>query len=118
MKMSKSKPDSFIELPESAESVCKKIRKAFSGGQASVEDQRRMGGNPDADIPFQLLRFNFEEDDQKLERIRQDYISGKMLSGELKEYCCEKATQFMNDFSQKLEKSKKLVDQLHFLKPE
>ena len=56
---------------------------AFSGGQTSVEEHRRLGGNCDVDISYQYLTF-FLEDDAKLEQIRQDYTSGKMLTGELK----------------------------------
>ncbi|KAH7700666.1 tryptophanyl-tRNA synthetase, partial [Aphelenchoides avenae] len=43
---------------------------AFSGGQASREEHRRLGGNCDVDIPFQYLRY-FLDDDEKLENIRQ-----------------------------------------------
>jgi len=39
-----------------------------------------------------------------------------MLSSEIKEIACEKMAKFMNDFSKKLEKSKKQVDKLKFIK--
>lgn len=57
---------------------------AFSGGQTSVEEHRRLGGNCDVDISFKYLTF-FLEDDARLEQIRKDYTSGAMLTGELKQ---------------------------------
>lgn len=43
---------------------------AFSGGQASVEEHRKLGGNCDVDVSYQYLKF-FLEDDSRLEKIRQ-----------------------------------------------
>ena len=36
------------------------------------------------DVPYQWLTF-FEHDDDKLKRIHEEYTSGRMLSGEIKE---------------------------------
>ncbi|MBT4605045.1 tryptophan--tRNA ligase [archaeon] len=79
-----------IYMTDSAKDVKKKINKyAFSGGQATVEEHRRLGGNPDVDVSYQWLSF-FEEDDSKLAAIYADYKSGKLLSGELKAILIEK----------------------------
>ena len=58
-------------------------KNAFSGGQTTVEEHRRLGGNCEVDIAYQYLTF-FMEDDERLETIRKDYTSGAMLTGELK----------------------------------
>ena len=39
-----------------------------------------------------------------------------MTSGELKQIACDKMTEFMNDFTKKLEKYKKIVKKLRFVK--
>lgn len=49
----------------------------------TLEEHRERGGNTDIDVSFQLLKF-FLEDDAELEKIRVDYTSGAMLSGEIK----------------------------------
>ena len=87
---------------------------AFSGGQATVEEHRKKGGNPDVDISYQLLRFGLEENDKKLEKIYDDYKSGKLLSGELKEILIEKLTRFLEQHQEKREKAKNLVDKFLF----
>ena len=54
-------------------------------------------------MSFQILRF-YEEDDVKLAKIAQDYRSGKLLSGELKQIVIEKLSSFVEDIQKKREK--------------
>ncbi|KAH9509331.1 hypothetical protein Btru_046787 [Bulinus truncatus] len=83
-KMSASDPNSCILLTDTPNQIKNKINKyAFSGGQATVEEHRLKGGNCDVDVSYQYLKF-FLEDDEKLEKIRQDYTSGELLTGYLK----------------------------------
>jgi len=83
-KMSASEENSAIFLTDTAAQIKKKINKyAFSGGRATVEEHRELGGNCDVDIAYQYLTF-FLHDDEKLAQIKEDYSTGKMLTGELK----------------------------------
>ncbi|XP_071833539.1 tryptophan--tRNA ligase, cytoplasmic-like [Apostichopus japonicus] len=83
-KMSASDPTSSIFLTDTQKQIKTKINKyAFSGGGTSVEEHREKGGNCESDVSYQYLTF-FLEDDEKLEQIRQDYSSGKLLTGEIK----------------------------------
>src|SRR3989338_8251974 len=85
-KMSSSDTSSFIALTDSPEEAEKKIKKyAFSGGKDTLEEHRKLGGNPDIDVSFQYLKAIFESDDKKLEKIYKDYKSGKLLTSELKQ---------------------------------
>ncbi|PLW80511.1 tryptophan--tRNA ligase [Candidatus Woesearchaeota archaeon] len=96
---------------DDAKTVKKKINKyAFSGGQVTVEDHRKLGGNPDIDVSYQWLTF-FEEDDAKLKQIYDDYKSGKLLSGELKAILIEKLNGFLSEHQKKREEAKKKIDQ-------
>ena len=109
-KMSSSDPTSYIALTDSVEEATRKIKKyAFSGGQPTLEAHRKKGGNPDIDVAFQMLRYGLEENDQKLEQIYQDYKSGKMLSGELKNILIDKITSFLQKHHQKRKKATKIV---------
>ncbi|OGJ17064.1 tryptophan--tRNA ligase [Candidatus Pacearchaeota archaeon RBG_13_33_26] len=110
-KMSSSDANSFIALTDSPKEVETKIKKyAFSGGQNTVEEHRRKGGNPDIDVSFQYLRFFFEPDDKKLQKIQDDYKSGKMLTSELKEILIEKINSFLKEHQKKRELAKKQID--------
>jgi tryptophanyl-tRNA synthetase len=109
-KMSASEEQTAIFTTDSPEIVRTKINKyAFSGGQATVEEQRKKGGNPDVDVSYQWLTY-FEEDDAKLKKIREDYKSGKLLTGELKAILIEKINGFLKEHQKKREKAKDLID--------
>jgi tryptophanyl-tRNA synthetase len=113
-KMSSSKPESYVALTDDAKTVRDKVMKhAFSGGRSTIEEHRKLGGNPDIDVSYQWLTF-FEEDDKKLKNIYDDYKSGKLLTGELKQILVEKLTKFLEEHNKKREKARKEVDK--FLK--
>jgi tryptophanyl-tRNA synthetase len=96
---------------DTPEKVKTKINKyAFSGGQATIEEHRKLGGNPDVDICFQYLRMLLEEDDKKLKQIYDDYKSGKMLTGELKQYTIDKINDFLKQHQKKREEAKKNIN--------
>ena len=114
-KMSTSDPDSTIWTTDTPEQVKKKIMKhAFSGGQSTIEEHRKKGGNPDVDVAYQWLYFFFEPDDKKIKQIHDDYKSGKMLSGELKTYLVEKINAFLKEHQKKRELAKKQIDKFVF----
>ncbi|XP_063804717.1 tryptophan--tRNA ligase, cytoplasmic [Pseudophryne corroboree] len=88
-KMSASDPNSSIFLTDTAKQIKTKINKhAFSGGKDTVEEHRKYGGNCEVDVCCMYLTF-FLEDDEKLEKIKQDYASGALLTGELKKTLIE-----------------------------
>jgi len=109
-KMSSSTNDSIFTT-DSEEEVKKKINKyAFSGGRDTLEEHKKLGGNPDIDVCFQYLRMLLEDDDKKLEKIYKDYKSGKLLSGELKKITIDKINSFLKEHQKKREEARKLVD--------
>mgnify|MGYP001568520097 FL=1 len=110
-KMSSSDLTSYIALSDSPEDAAHKIKKyAFSGGQATLEEHRKKGGNPDVDVSFQMLRYGLEPDDKKLQKISDEYKSGKLLTGELKAITIEKITSFLNGHQKKREQARKQVE--------
>ncbi len=114
-KMSASEESGTIYTTDSPETVKKKINKyAFSGGQPTVEEHRKLGGNPDIDVSYQYLRIFFEPDDKKLKQIHDDYKSGKLLTGELKAILIEKVTEFLKSHQQKREKAKGQLEKFLF----
>ena len=100
-KMSSSKPQTTIFMDDSIEEMSKKVKRAFSGGQPTVEEHRRLGGDCSKDVAFQYLQFFFEPDDSELGRIAREYESGRMLAGEIKQICIERASEWLTDLSEK-----------------
>ena len=115
-KMSKSKPESCIELPEDMKVLRKKIQNALSGGRDTLEEHRKKGAVIEKDMCFELLKQHLVEDDKELNKIYNDYKSGKMASGEIKQLTMEKMEIFMNNFTRGMEKAKKEISGLKFVK--
>jgi len=114
-KMSSSEENGAIYTTDSPDEVKKKVNKyAFSGGKDTLEEHRKLGGNPDIDISFQYLRMLLEEDDKKLKKIEEDYRSGKLLSGELKKILIDKVNDFLKEHQKKRKLAEKQIDKFIF----
>lgn len=114
-KMSSSEAGKAILTTDSPKEVEKKIRKyAFSGGQKSLEEHRKKGGNPDIDVSFQYLKFLFEPDDEKLKAVYDAYRTGEMLTSELKGLLIEKINAFLKEHQKKRKEAKKKIDEFLF----
>ena len=100
-KMSSSKPKTTIFMDDSIEDMSKKVKRALSGGQPTIEEHRRLGGDCSKDVSFQYLQFFFEDDDSELTKIARDYESGKMLAGEMKQICIDRASEWLSDLADK-----------------
>ena len=109
-KMSSSRPESTIFLDDSIEDMEKKVKRALSGGQATVEEHRRLGGDCEKDVAFQYLHTFFESDDSALEEIRREYSSGRMLAAEIKRICIDKATEWLDNLAEKRKSREDQID--------
>jgi len=99
-----------IFTTDDEDTVKRKVMKyAFSGGKDTTEEHRKHGGNPDIDISYQWIRF-FEEDDKKLQKIHDEYKSGKLLTGELKQILIDKLNSFLKQHQKKREQARKVLD--------
>jgi tryptophanyl-tRNA synthetase len=84
-KMSKRDPNATLSLSDPPEVAKKKLMNAFSGGRNTAEEQRRLGGDIEKDVLYEIMKFHFIEDDSLLEEMRQDMTTGRMLTGEYKQ---------------------------------
>ena len=94
----------FLNDPPSA--VDRKVRNAFTGGRATVEEQRRLGANPEICSVWALWKSRFAESDERFERITADCRSGAMLCGECKGLLLERIHRFYQDHAVAREKVK------------
>jgi tryptophanyl-tRNA synthetase len=109
-KMSSSKEYSIFTT-DSPREVERKINNyAFSGGKETAKEHRKEGGDPDVDVSFQYLRFLFEPDDKKLQKIYKDYKSGKLLTSKLKKILIKKINVFLRQHQRKRKAAKKKIN--------
>ena len=116
LKMSKSKPESCIQLPEDIKKVCKKLMRAKTGGRDTIEEQKKKGGEPDKCIIFELYKQHLIEDDDELQKVYDDCKSGKLNCGEDKQNACKKMTVFMEKLEKNINSAKKNINKLNFVK--
>ncbi len=114
-KMSKSNPKGNISIPEDPKNAEKIIKSGVTGGRKTVEEHRKLGAEIEKDMVFELMRQHLVESDKELKKINDEYASGKMLSGELKELACEKLKKFLEKFDADVEKYRKQTKDVQFL---
>ena len=72
----------------------------MSGGRETEEEQRRLGADLAKDIPFQYLEY-FLEDAEELMRIKKEYESGRMLTGEVKKILIQELQTLIGEFQER-----------------
>jgi len=100
-KMSKRNPMSYFTLDEDPETIAKKILYAFTGGQPTAEEQRRLGGNPNICPIFDMYLFHFMEDDKEVVNLYNDCRCGNILCGEDKMRLIKIVTSFVKEHQRK-----------------
>lgn len=115
LKMSKSTPNSYIELPEDPKTACNKLKRALTGGRESIAKQKKLGGQPEKCMIFELYKQHLIEDDKELNKRYNDCKKGKILCGECKEHACKLITAFMNKLTKDMEKARKNINKARFI---
>jgi len=102
-KMSKRDPMSYFTLDEPLGTIERKVKSSFTGGRATVEEQRRLGANPDICPIYDLARFIFMDSDRDLEKMHDDCKSGALLCGECKNMRFELVAGYVKEHKRKRE---------------
>lgn len=100
-KMSSSKPETAIYTTDPPEVAYNKVMKAYTGGQATAELQRKLGGNPDICPIYKMFEMMFEEDDRKLIERYNVCRGGSLLCGECKTELGERIAKFLKEHQSK-----------------
>ncbi len=114
-KMSKSKPNSYISIPEDPEIAGKKVLNAVTGGRKTIEEQKRLGGEPEKCMIFEIYKQHLIENDKELDEIYRRCKSGELLCGEDKARACKLMKKFIEDFNKKFKKARSNVDKLNII---
>lgn len=101
-KMSSSVPESTISFTEPDDVVKKKVMTALTAGQATLAEQRALGGEPGKCPVFLLNLFHMISDDRELDEVRSRCLSGKMTCGQCKKETAERVLWFIRDMREKM----------------
>lgn len=112
-KMSASEPETSIYTIDTPNDVRRKIWNAFTGGKATIAEQRKSGGDPNICTVFQYFAYLFEDDDRKLTERERKCETGEILCGECKNELTERVNTFLTGHRRKREKARNTVDKFY-----
>ncbi len=104
-KMSASMPETSIFTVDPPELAEKKVLGAFTGGRATIEEQKRLGANPDICSVFAYDYFLFMND-KEIEDLRFNCMAGNIMCGECKQNLAERVKRFLIEHQEKRERAK------------
>jgi tryptophanyl-tRNA synthetase len=102
-KMSSSIPESYIALTDKPEDGAKKVMRAITGGRVTLEEQKKLGGEPDKCSVYELLVYHLLEDDNTLLEVYKDCVGGTRVCGNCKKFTAELMKGFLIDHQEKRE---------------
>jgi len=101
-----SASDNALFLNDPPKEVDRKVRNAFTGGRATVEEQRRLGATPEVCSVWALWRTRFAPREEEFEKITADCRSGALLCGDCKSALLERVHGFLREHAAAREKAK------------
>jgi len=112
-KMSASIPETSIFTVDTPDKAAKKVMNAFTGGRATIEEQKRLGANPDICSVFSYDYFLFM-DDPEIEDLRFKCLAGDIMCGDCKHVLADRVKAFLKEHQEKREKAKDRVQEFLF----
>jgi len=110
-KMSKSKPNSAIFLDDSDSIIKKKVNLAITGGQHTIEEQRKLGGDPEKCAVIKYLGDLFLDVDA-VNELKEKYKKGKVLDKENKELLYNEIIKYTKNLKQNIKLSGQDFDKM------
>lgn len=110
-KMSSSDPMSAVFTTDTPKMAKKKVMAAFTGGRTTVEEQRKLGANPDICSVFKYYNFIFMPDDKDLADIEKKCRGGEILCGECKQILAPMMMEFLEKHQAAREEVKDRVEE-------
>jgi len=112
-KMSASMPETAIFTVDPPEEAAKKVLGAFTGGRATIEEQKRLGANADTCSVFAYDFFLFM-DQKEIEDLRYNCLAGNIMCGDCKQILAERVKKFLVEHQEKRERARDRFEEFLF----
>ncbi|MDD3621858.1 MAG: tryptophan--tRNA ligase [Methanofollis sp.] len=109
-KMSSSVPESFISFWENDKDLKKKVMGALTGGRMTLEEQKKLGGEPEKCPVYLLNLYHMTPDDEELVEICRKCREGELMCGTCKKETLARTKEFLKDFREKMDETAHLVE--------
>lgn len=87
----------YFTLHDKPETIAERISIAFTGGRATIKEQRELGGVPENCPVYEICLFHFVEDDNAIIKTYNDCKTGKLLCGEHKKQTIDTVLKFVKE---------------------
>jgi tryptophanyl-tRNA synthetase len=108
-KMSASNPQTTIFTTDTESDVAKKIKRAYTGGRETIEEQKEKGGRPFI-CPIYHYWSAFSSDNKKVQEVKERCLSGDLMCGQDKADITEHLNTFLKKHQARREKAKSKVE--------
>jgi tryptophanyl-tRNA synthetase len=109
-KMSSSIPESLISFYEPEAAVRKKVMSGLTGGRQTLEEQKRLGGEPEKCTLYLLNMFHMVTDDAQLAEIHRKCKSGEITCGQCKKETADRVVAFLREFKEKMDVAAETIE--------
>lgn len=99
--------DNAVFLDDPPAEVARKVRKAFTGGRTTVEEQRRLGAVPEICSVWALWRTRFAPDPGEFAKITDDCRRGALMCGDCKAMLIPRIERFLQEHRERREEARK-----------
>jgi len=104
--------DNALFLNDPPKEIARKIRKAFTGGRATVEEQKRLGATPEICSVWAAWRSRFAPDEKEFATITDECRGGILMCGDCKGRLIERVQQFQVEHADRREKLRDVAESL------
>jgi len=111
-KMSSSVPESLFGFAEPSAAVRKKVMGALTGGRTTLEEQQRLGGEPERCTLYELNRFHMCDDDAELAELHRRCSAGEITCGACKRETADRVEAFLADFRERMDEVAHLAEEI------
>ena len=82
----------------------------ITGGRMTLDEQKRLGGEPDKCSLYLLNLFHMVTDDAELAEIHRKCCAGEVTCGQCKKDAAERVVIFLKEFREKMDVASELIE--------
>lgn len=109
--------DNALFLNDPPKEIARKIRKAFTGGRATIEEQKRLGATPEICSVWAAWRSRFEPDEKAFAKLTEECRGGVLMCGDCKNRLITRVEEFQAEHVEKREKARDYAESLIVERP-
>ncbi len=102
-KMSSSISESLFRFDEPEKDVKKKVMNSLTGGRMTLEEQKKLGGEPEKCSVYLLNLFHMLDSDEEIKEMCRACKAGELMCGTCKKETFERVREFLKDFNEKMD---------------